>query len=123
MESRMITSRVELDDTLNQLTGRTEEGEPLIVELISPGGASLGIGLGRPESVLAFKSSSEPPYFQSVGDNSSQTTSNDVVVFYYQGQWTEFPAGALVPNESAREAIRIFFETGERPENVKWEEV
>ena len=122
LKKRAVISVADLDEALDQVEGKGEPARPLIAVLVSPRGSSLGIGLGGPQSVLTFDSGSGmPPYFESVGDKAHRESG--VVVFYAGGQWTEFPSGALIPKESARKAIRIFFETGERPNNVIWEEV
>lgn len=124
IERTPIASLSELDARLDQIAAQAEASEPLIAELVDlRRGGSLGIGLGRAGSVLAFKRSDLPPYYQSTGGTRASSSPNDFVVFYYQGQWTEFPARAVVSNESAREAMRIFFGTGERPENILWEDV
>ena len=119
-----IGSLSELDERLDRLYAEAEAGEPFIVELVQPQrGAALGMGLGKTASVLAFKQSELPPYYQSVGDAEPLGGPHDLVVFYYQGQWTEFPAKGLVSMESARSAMRTFFQTGERPNNIRWEEI
>lgn len=92
----------------------------IIVELVSSSGARLGLGIGRSDSVLSFKASDEPPYFVSFGKHSSGV---EDVGFYFQGRWTEFAGWSLVPLEQARQAARHFVATGQRPENVKWQEV
>src|SRR6266540_727805 len=117
LQSREIASEAELEDTLNELSLQAERNEPFIVE-VRRGSASLGMGLGLPRTVLAFKSSDEPPYYESASDKGEP--GNDVVAFYYQGQWTEFPKTALVTKESAVEAMKAFLRTGTRPDNVRW---
>lgn len=122
VRARAIRSREQLDDALDEIERHARANEPLIVDLISPLGASLRIGLGRQRSVLTFDSGSGmPPYLESSGDETN--TNSDSIVFYYGGHWTEFPASALIPKEAAREAMKSFFQTGERPNNVSWEEV
>lgn len=108
-----------LDRALDSIAKEAEK--PLIVELVGRTGARLGIGLGMPTSVLAFNPSDDPPYYMSRGSRSSPR--DDIIVYYFQGHWTEFPVTAVVPIEDAREAARVFFLTDERPSNVDWEEV
>lgn len=94
--------------------------KPVIAEIVGSDGARLGIGLGAPNSVLAFNPSPDPPYFMSLG---AADDPGEDAVFYLQGHWTEFPGTALVPNAAAREAASRFIATGDRPDNVEWEEV
>jgi cobyrinic acid a,c-diamide synthase len=68
---------------------------------------------------ISFNQSADPPYFMSADDTGSP---DEDVVFYLHGHWTEFPASALVKNEDTREAARRFLATGQRPDNVMWEE-
>jgi hypothetical protein len=107
-----------LDRTLDAIV--RDASEPLIVELVSPDGSRLGIGLGPSSGVLTFQESADPPYFMSAGDIGLP---DEDVAFYLHGHWTEFPGTALVANEHAREAARRFLATGDRPDNVMWEEV
>jgi hypothetical protein len=107
---------------LDALVDRLEEsavGEPFLVELVAPDGASLSVGLGRPTTVVNYTSGSlDPPYFQSLGDQG-----DDELVFWYRGEWSEFPPESAVPRDVGREALRRFFTEGHRPENVVWREV
>jgi Immunity protein Imm1 len=107
-----------LDRTLNAIA--CDASEPLIVELISPDGSRMGLGLATSSGVLTFQESADPPYFMSAGDIGLP---DEDVGFYLHGHWTEFPGTALVANEDAREAARRFLATGDRPANVMWEEV
>lgn len=75
-----------------------------------------------------------PPYFQSAsderwarsyreGDIREGEDDDDPIVFYYGGQWSEFPATSGVPAAEARIAMRAFFAGGELPTNLRWNEV
>jgi hypothetical protein len=76
--------------------------------------------LGRPRSVVTFMASAaEPPYFVSRGDD----VTGDALVLFYNGHWTEFETEAAVPLDYAILALRQFFETGQQPSAVAWDEV
>ena len=81
---------------------------------------NLAIGVGGPLSVLNFVGSSgDPPYFTSLGDPSATGT----MTFVFSGEKSEFPLRNAIPIEMARQAIRMFAVTGERPmTTVQWEE-
>jgi Immunity protein Imm1 len=119
---RLRSAEVDGEHDLQQILDGIERDapEPVVAELVAAGGARLGIGLGGPRSVLAFNPSSEPPYFMSVGNAGS---ADQDAIFYLHGHWTEFPMTALVPKAAAREAALQFMRTGDRPDNVVWEEV
>ena len=114
-----VRDRAELDQLL---TEASEEGTTshTMVELVSPSGVSCAIGLGRPRSAVTFSALMvEPPFFLSRGD----ATSDESLVFFYNGHWTEFPPEAGIPVNDALDALRQFFESGQRPTAVKWDEV
>jgi hypothetical protein len=93
--------------------------QPLTVELRSPGGASLTVGLGRLVSVATFSASAGPPYFVSSGDSGA----GELLVFFRDGHWPEFDAASGIPLTAALEAAHEFVATGERPSNIAWAEV
>lgn len=93
--------------------------EPTMVELRSPAGAWLGIGVGAPVSVATFDASAEGPNFGSDGDGSGEGES----VFFFDGHWTEFSLEDAIPVEAAGQAAQEFLATGARPEVISWTEV
>ncbi len=100
--------------------GRDAATSHTMVELVSPSGGSCVVGLGRPRSVVTFTASPpEPPYFLSRGE----VAAGDALVFFYNGHWSEFGPEASVPLDGAILALRQFFETGQRPSAVAWDEV
>jgi hypothetical protein len=88
-------------------------------ELVSPGGGELTIGLGRDQSIATFKASAEPPYFVSRGTGSP----DDLLVFFYNGDWSEFSAAEAISVEAAMAALGEFYETGHQPNCIAWKEV
>ena len=115
----------ELAKLLDALDAWSRANHPIIAEIVAPNGASMGIGLGRPQSALVFKTGPvDPPYYTSVGGTHRGADDDDPSgVFYYQGTHTELPLEALVLRSVARDAAMEFFRTGERPRVVDWEEV
>lgn len=108
-----------LDRILGDLQERASSGKPLIVELIVSESGTLAMGLGREETVLSFTPSSlDPPYLQSIGPNS---VGGDLV-FYYHGEWTDFPRQNAIALHEGREAMRRFFRERKPPDNVRWME-
>jgi hypothetical protein len=116
-ESVAVTSVAELDERLDELDRQARADQPLVAGIERPDGAALSIGLGRDRSVLNYMSSPDTPYYTSHDPESGE---DGTVVFYYYGHWSEYSADAAVPMEDARAAVRRFFETGERPENLDW---
>ncbi len=92
---------------------------PPIVEVEHPNGNSLSIGVGRDETVLSFVNKSKnPPYYASKGKEREGT-----IIFYYYGEWSEFPLSSTIPYSLGEEVIKEFFETGELSKKIEWQEV
>ena len=108
-----------LDDLLDSAE-RNATTKPFMVELRSPAGTSLTIGLGSDVSVETFVAAVEaPPYFVSTGG----TPHGNPLVFYRDGHWSEFESEAAISPCAAREAARTFLATGVRPSGIAWREV
>jgi immunity protein Imm1 of predicted polymorphic toxin system len=114
-----VSSVAELDALLDKLA-REAAAKPFMVDLVSPSGDSLSIGLGSKKSVLSWiPSGGNPPYYASKGNPEA----DGAVVFFYRGSWSEFPGWSAISIAAARAAMRTFFQTGARPTTVEWEEV
>jgi hypothetical protein len=109
-----------LDALLDRLSAEAARGRPFMVELIASNGDLLSMGLGRPRSVLSYTPASlDPPYLASHGGQAG----DELLVFDYAGEPTEFPVGQAVPMSTAREAFRRFLVTGTLPDTIEWEDV
>jgi hypothetical protein len=115
-----VASPDEAIDLLRRLHQQASEEAPLLVAITSPDGADLTLGVGRDVSVCGGTSAGgDPPYFASRG---IQEDGPDLV-FFYLGEWTDFPASFGVPIEEAFNTARQFIESGERPRTIRWQEV
>lgn len=115
----LVDSAAALDRLLDELAEQAS-AKPFMAELISPAGDSLALGLGREQSVLSWVSASQdPPYFASEGDRDAVGT----VVFFYRGDWSEFPCWSAVPAATARKTMREFFMTRKLPSGLTRVEV
>ena len=117
-----VASERELDDIVDRLTQQAVSTQPFVVELFHGSGASLSLGVGRPECVLDYVPASlDPPYYQSRGDY--QRAKKSPLAFQVHGEWSEFPWESAVPQSDARKALRYFFSTGQLFNSIWWEEV
>ncbi len=112
-----------LDETIDRLQRKAEEASPIIVEVQRADGEILSIGLGREEAVLSFTAASgNPPYY--VSSSGWQAGENEDILDYdFYGHRAEIRRRYLVPMQQARDALRFFWETGERTKDIIWEEV
>lgn len=115
-----VPSLQELDALLDRLDAEAERDTPFMVTLAREDGSTLSIGLGRPESTASYVGADgDPPYYMSRGDLGR----DDPIEFFSGGEMTEFAPESAVPAEAAREALRVFYETGDLSPNLDWEEI
>jgi Immunity protein Imm1 len=106
-----------------------------IATLVAPNGDTLSIGiaspldgdnpgLDQPLACVEFnQASQEPPYLVVVGDSSLTAENGGVVVFRFEGQWTEVLRRNCVPVDVMLQITRHFFLTGAVPDWIDWEQV
>jgi hypothetical protein len=115
-----VHSPQELDALLDRLSAEAERDLPFMVTLARADDATLSIGLGRPESVASYVGAGgDPPYYISRGDLGR----DEPIEFLSGGEMTEFAPESAVPAGAAREALRVFYETGELSPSIVWEEI
>jgi hypothetical protein len=113
-----VTTVLELEAALDDMHERARRQHALAT-IVSPNGKRLLIGVGGAQSVLQFNQGNEPPYLTTLGASEAE----GVETFEFEGQATEIERRHLIPMEGARHAAVIFFETGLKPNSVRWEEV
>lgn len=119
-ESHSMTSAEDVVRLIRQLHGEAKHSDALVVAITSPAGDDFTLGIGRDTSVCGWTSASkDPPYFASRGPNKDGPD----LVFFYFGEWTDFPAGYGIPIEDAIKAAGEFVARGERPSTIEWQEV
>jgi hypothetical protein len=112
----LISDEEDLRRTLKQF----RQKDPRLVDLISPAGNCLTIGVGAPLGCVMFtKASGDPPYLWAVGDSSDQET---YIGFDAGGTLTPVPLYRCLPFERVVEIAVYYFLNGVLPENVKWDE-
>ena len=108
----------QLDQLLDQLTETCRPVRVFSVRLQAHG-YEADILLGLPESFVYLNEVRAFRYYITVGD----ARADGVVGFHLLGQHhTEFERRHLIPIATARRVLREFFETGQRPTSVDWEE-
>jgi Immunity protein Imm1 len=106
-----------LDAEIDHLTDEACKGMPFSVQVCLDYGTAMLIVVGRPESHLEFTSPTNQPLMVGcVGP----CDDDELIEFSHGGQHSELPRRFWVPTSEAREALRTFFRTGERPSNIRW---
>ena len=112
-----VNSERDLLKRLAEIADQAADAPPL-VELYQPDGASLAIGVGAERSVVTYIRNPDEPDWLSRGDSDD----GPPPVFYLHGHYSDFPPDAAVPAEDAVEAMRRFYTTGQRPDNIAWQQ-
>jgi hypothetical protein len=113
-----VHSLDELERLIDELSLQAQGELPFSVELYGNVDTCLSILVGGEVSHLEFFSAkSRPPVVVSSGPWSD----DEFVVCTHRGHYSEMPKKYCIPVADAREALRRYFLTGERPDNVAWE--
>ena len=119
-ESREIHSLEELDQLMHDLDHEGCESTPFSVSLQVNPETELYIVVGCEESHVEFYAADQSPLVVSC----TGPWDDDVLIaFYYRGHYSEMPRRYCVPIADAKEAMRQYFLTGKRPQNLKWNEL
>jgi hypothetical protein len=106
-----------------------------IVTLVAPNGNTLSIGIAgqgdgdnpdlqKPLASVEFDLASQnPPYLVVVGDSSLTYENGGVLVFRFEGEWTEHLRRNCVSVDIMLRIVEHFVQTGERPDWIPWEPV
>jgi Immunity protein Imm1 len=105
-----------------------------IVGLEAPNGDNLSIGIAsssadnpslmEPLAYIQYTNASlDPPYLVPVGDAALSFENGGVVVFRYEGSWTEILKRNCVPIDMMLRIALHFYRKGSLPEWIAWEEV
>jgi hypothetical protein len=117
-EPHPVESIEDLDRLLDQLSLSHDHQHPILVQLKSPKGELLMIGIGGHQNVLDHIAVGGWPAQHSVGDAEAEGT-----IPYMMGSYeSEMPKAYAIPAALARRAIEHFFQTGTLLSDVHWED-
>jgi hypothetical protein len=109
-----------LDVVLDELDAefRAEE-EPTLVTVAESPERRIAIAVGGDESVVSYTDEADGYYLS----NNGKPDDGNTVRFSIGNTVSEFSTNNLVSTTDAREAVRRFFATRSRPDNIEWEAV
>jgi hypothetical protein len=111
-----VCSVDELDSLLDHL--HAESTRPILVNVSGPSG-SLTIGVGHTRSVLTFiYPDGDPPYPISSNGTDDQSEHD----FFMCGHHSAFAGKSTIPNDLARNAMRVFVQHGALSLAIRWGE-
>jgi Immunity protein Imm1 len=106
----------DLNRMLDEVAADHDEKNPVLVQVQSPTGEILMIGIGGKLSVLDHIAAGGWPAQHSVGDPTKET------IAYRMGSYdSEMPKAYAIPCKIARKAVEHFYRTGRLLEDVTWE--
>jgi hypothetical protein len=106
-----------------------------IATLVAPSGETLSIGIAGPDdrenpglqeqlATIEYNDASQnPPYLVVVGDPTLTHENGGVLVFRFQGQWTEILRRNCISMELMTQIVQHFFLHGTLPDWISWEQV
>lgn len=112
-----IDSVEELDRALDRLTAEAREDLPFAVQVCLDDRTAMLIVVGRDVSHVEFTSPTSRPL---VVVCEGPWDDDELIELTHGGVWSELPRRYWVPISEAREAVRAFFRTGTRPNNIRW---
>jgi hypothetical protein len=116
---RLVSSLAELDATLDAIHAEAASSYPRLIQIASPDGSVMHIGLGLSESVLTYVPPEKWPSLTSRGNLHS---SEDETILFYMGDCDcEMPATYAIPIDVARRAVDSYVESGRLLDDVRWE--
>lgn len=114
-----VSSVEELDRLLDQLTLQARNEQPFSVDLVADAGTALSIVVGDVIAPVNFYSPTGHPLV--VGCSYPWEEDGDqLFVFFARGSYSETEKRYTIPIADAREAMRRFLVTGQRPDNITW---
>lgn len=113
-----VHSVQEIDKVLDKLISEIEDGTSHGIQLVANDKTGLLITIGSTLSHIEFYSSDvHPPvvgYFEDTDDE-------ELFYFHYEGELSSVKKRSCVSIEKARETMRLYFLTGEKPTNIAWQ--
>lgn len=115
---RKVTNAADGMRLFKQIRARSAQSPTMVEFANDDRGLALAIGVGRPQTVLTFQVSGDPPYFTSRGITEA---SGEDLYFTYAGEGTPYPSNSAVPIDDGILVLRDFLESGERSDAIAWE--
>jgi len=114
-----VPTTQELDVLLDKLTSEIKDGISQGVQLVVNDATGLLITIGSSLSHVEFyDSNGHPPV---VGYLEDSTNNSELFHFFYEGEPSSVKKRSCVPIETAREALRLYLLTGQKPTNIEWQ--
>lgn len=107
------------EEHLDRLTELAiEQGMPLSVQIALTSGTSLQLTVGCLESHVEYYSATGSPL---ISVCRGPWASNEYITFNFLGEESGIEKMYCVPIGDAREAVRRYFQTRNRPDNIAWD--
>ena len=116
-EPHAVSSLEQLNRLLDEVQTTHDEANPVLVQVRSPTGEILMIGIGGELCVLDHIAAGGWPARHSVGNPDAEGS-----IPYRMGSYdSEIPKTDAIPRDLARKAVEHFYHSGQLLEDVTWE--
>lgn len=110
---------ISTEQDLREALKRFQQHDPGFVDLCSPAGDCLSIGVGGPLACLMFiRASGDPPYLWALGNSDDR---EHTIEFSRGGTPTPISLYRCLPFENALEIAVYYFQHERLPESVQWD--
>lgn len=118
IDGQVVTTAAEIRRVLAMAQGRP----PFFAELVGENGFKLLLGLGPREGCAQFSAADgSAPYFMAVADDREETPGD--MVFLIAGTASPVPRRYCLPLDTVVRIAETFVETGQRRNDLVWEEI
>jgi hypothetical protein len=118
-KSQVVYTLQDLEKLLEQLTlEAVQNADPIAIQIKANPDTALLISVGRAESHVAFYATSARPLIVVCR---GPWDTDELIEFNQMDEPSSVKKRYCVPAKDAREAVRRYFITGARPDNIEWE--
>jgi hypothetical protein len=99
---------------------RATHGRPTLVELSLDDQSAMGIVVGGERSYAMFMYTPNGPVYYSLNRAASEAEDGEPLIYNQFGSQSEADYDTTISPAEAWEALRLYFETGKRPQTIDW---
>lgn len=116
-QKKIVFNDTELEKSILELNTIASDASPITVELRVNEESAIQIIVGLKISPLIFYSRLQSPHYSvSLGPFND----DEWVIFYHHDEYSEMPLKYFLETNVVYEAVKKYFQTGLRPDNINW---
>lgn len=123
LNGSLAESDVSTETELREILLNLLQEEPKIVILELTDHAIFDLGIGLPYGFVEFYRDWKGPYLMAVSNTFPEALTSDDVIVFNAGTPTPISRRFCLPYEQVVDIVTYFFQNGDLPNYVKWEEI